>query len=311
MGHCPGQAGRRFPMSARPGSGGSWLVLAAAVCWGTTGTAQALAPAGAQPVAVGAVRLLLGGLALLGYAVWRGTLRKGEHWPVKSTLVAAICMAAYQLCFFAGVARTGVAVGTLVAIGSSPILAGLIAWSLRGEIPSRRWGWATLLAVVGCGLLVISGRGLRLEAGGVFLALGAGLAYALFTVASKGLLEMQPPEAAMAVVFSLGALFLLPFFFTADLTWLVQPRGALVALHLGVVTVALAYTLFAQGLRRVPVATAVTLTLAEPLTAGALGVFLLGERLTLAAALGSASIFAGLVLLVLGGRAARVVDEPG
>jgi len=40
-------------------------VLAAAVLFGTTGTAQALGPAGTTPVAVGAVRLLVGGLILL------------------------------------------------------------------------------------------------------------------------------------------------------------------------------------------------------------------------------------------------------
>jgi DME family drug/metabolite transporter len=290
---------------------GGWLVLAAAVCWGTTGTAQALAPSGAQPAAVGATRLLLGGLALLGFAAWRGAFRRGAPWPLVATLVAAACMAAYQLCFFAGVARTGVTVGTLVAIGSSPILAGVIAWFLRGEIPGRRWGWATLLAIAGCGLLFTAGKSLRLEASGIFLSLGAGLAYALFTVASKSLLQKQPPEAAMAVVFSLGAVFLLPLFLTADLAWLAQPRGAAVALHLGIVTVALAYSLFAQGLKRVPVAPAVTLTLAEPLTAGALGVFLLGERLTLPAVLGSALVFAGLAMLAWGGQAAQASGAPG
>ena len=297
-------------IDSRSGTG-SWLVLAAAVCWGTTGTAQALAPPGAQPAAVGAVRLLLGGLSLLGYAAWRGAFRRGGRWPWRATLLAATCMAAYQLCFFAAVARTGVAVGTLVAIGSAPILGGGIAWLRLRERPERRWFWATLLAIAGCGLLIAAGKSLRVDLGGIFLALGAGLAYALFTVASKGLLESQPPQAAMAVVFSLGALFLSPVFFRADLAWLVQPRGAAVALHLGIVTVALAYSLFARGLRGVPVATAVTLTLAEPLTAGFLGIFLLGERLTPPAALGSALVFAGLALLALGGGAAQPRREAG
>ncbi len=309
MGYSHDPAGNNFAMKTNAGSGGSWLVLAAAVCWGTTGTAQALAPSGAQPAAVGAARLLLGGMALLVYAAWRGAFQQGERWPVKATFVAAICMAAYQLCFFAGVARTGVAVGTLVAIGSSPILAGVIGLLVRRERPEPRWRWATLLAIAGCGLLVAAGKSVIVDVGGVALAIGAGLAYAVFTVASKGLLESQAPEGIMAVVFSLGALFLTPVLLTADLAWLTQPRGILVALHLGLVTVALAYTLFAQGLKRIPVATAVTLTLAEPLTAGVLGVFLLGERLSLQAAFGSALIFAGLALLALGGRAEGPLRE--
>jgi DME family drug/metabolite transporter len=132
---------------------------------------------------------------------------------------------------------------------------------------------------------------------GLLLATGAGASYASFTVASKDLLEHNPPEAVMAVIFCLGALLLTPLFFTADFSWLAQPGGLGVTLHLGLVTVALAYSLFARGLSQVPVATAATLTLAEPFTAGTLGVFLLGERLTFVAGFGILLIFTGLVLV--------------
>jgi len=54
-------------------------------------------------------------------------------------------------------------------------------------------------------------------------------------------------------------------------------------------------------LQLIPVSTAVTLSLAEPLTAGLLGVVVLGEVLTLPAFAGIALIFAGLLLLTLGG----------
>ena len=101
----------------------------------------------------------------------------------------------------------------------------------------------------------------------------------------------------MAVTFCLGALFVLPLLFTAELGWLAQPNGALAVLHLGVVTAALGYLLFGRGLQLVPVATAATLTLAEPLTAGLLGVLVLGEKLTLPALLGILLIFAGLAVL--------------
>ena len=66
-------------------------------------------------------------------------------------------------------------------------------------------------------------------------------------------------EAVMAVTFSLGALFVLPLLFGADLGWLRQPNGYLVILHLGVITAAFAYILFAHGLQQVKVATAATL----------------------------------------------------
>jgi DME family drug/metabolite transporter len=278
---------------------GSWYVIAAAMLWGTTGTAQALAPDGAQPVIVGTVRLVVGGIALMAFALMRGVLRDGKRWSIWPTLLAALSMAAYQLFFFAGVAKTGVVVGTMVGIGSAPIMTGLLGYLVLGERPGRKWGMATALAVVGCGLLVASGGSIHIDILGILLALGAGLSYAIFTLVSKELLEDHPPEAVMAVAFFLGAVLLFPLFFRADLVWLFQPRGLVIGLWLGFVTVAVAYTLFARGLKLLPVATAGTLTLAEPLTAATLGVFLLGERITPLAFLGIVLIFTGLVILTL------------
>ena len=267
-------------------SGPLWTI-AAAVLWGTTGTAQALAPVGTDSLAIGAVRLAIGGAALLVLALGRGSLCRGQPWPKAATLLAAISMAAYQPFFFGGVARTGVAVGTVVAIGSGPVWAGLLGGLVRGERPSRRWLGATTLAILGCALLVAVGGEINVDAVGVGLALAAGLAYAAYAVASKGTLDLLSPDAATAVIFILGALFLSPLLFTADLTWLAQPRGLAVALHLGLIATALAYACFARGLRAAPVASTVTLTLAEPLTAALLGIFLLGEQLTLPAAAGN------------------------
>jgi DME family drug/metabolite transporter len=278
-------------------SRGYWLVLLAACLWGTNGTAQALAPAGAQPIIIGTLRIALGGLTLLAIAALRGSLRDGKRWPLWPTLFGALSMASYQLFFFAGVARTGVAIGTIVGIGSTPILAGPIGYLVRGERPSRRWLFATGLGILGSALLILAGEQIHLDLLGIFLAICAGGAYAVFTTVSKGLIEEHAPEAVMAVTFCLGACFVLPLLVNADLHWLSQPSGYLVILHLGVITAGLAYTLFAQGLQSIPIATAASLTLGEPLTAGLLGVFFLRESLSLAAGIGIFLIFTGLVVL--------------
>ncbi len=277
---------------------GQWLILAAAVLWGTTGTAQAFAPASAQPASIGAARLAVGGVTLLLFAVARGVLRNGKPWPLLPTLVSAASVAAYQLCFFAGVAKTGVATGTLIAIGSAPVLTGGLGFLLRGEIPDRYWLLATALAITGGGLLVSAGNSLNLDPTGALLALGAGAAYAIYAVVSKGLLANHHPDAVAMVIFGLGAVFLLPLLLQTDLGWMAQPRGLIVILHLGVFSTAAAYALFSRGLMTTPAAAAVTLSLAEPLTAGLLGVFLLGERLSLQAIVGATLLLGGLLLLV-------------
>jgi DME family drug/metabolite transporter len=276
---------------------GYLLVVAAATLWGTTGTSQALAPTGATPPVVGALRLAVGGVVLVLIALWRGGFKTGRRWPIRATFLAAVCMAAYQIFFFGGVALTGVAIGTIVGIGSCPIMGGLLGYFFRAEHPGRAWIIATLLAVGGAALLASTGGKMHINLWGLLMAVGAGIAYAAFTLFSKELLDSQPSEPALAVVFCLGALLLSPLLFTSDLHWLLQPSGALVTAHLGLVTVGLAYTLFGKGLQLVPVSTTTTLTLAEPLTAGILGITLLGERLTLTAALGILLIFSGIVVL--------------
>ncbi|MGB4869011.1 MAG: EamA family transporter [Candidatus Promineifilaceae bacterium] len=284
-------------MSNKPSSG-ALLVLTASVLWGTTGTAQTFAPAGVSPLAVGSVRMVFGGIALVLLVLIKGGWRDGPRWPVLPTLLATAGVAGYQLFFFAGVARTGVAVGTIVGIGSSPILAGLLTWLVWRQWPGRNWFVATGLAIAGCALLILAGSSsVQVEVLGMFLAMGAGLAYAIFTIAGKILLADRPPHVVTGVVFGLGALFLLPLWWRLDMSWLVEPRGLLVGLHLGVVTMAVAYLVFTMGLKRVSAATAVSLTLAEPLTAGLLGIFVVGEQLGSTAWLGIGLLFAGLIVL--------------
>lgn len=276
---------------------GQWFVLAAAVLWGTTGTSQAFAPEGTQPAVVGAVRLAIGGLSLLALASARGVLRDLRGWPLVPTALGALCMAAYQVLFFEAVRKTGVAVGTIIAIGSGPLFAGGLGFLVRRENPGRQWMIATLLAIAGCVLLTLPKAEVSVSPAGVWLALCAGVVYASCAVAAKGLVEKRPPDAVMAILFCLAALLLSPLLVLGDLTWLAQGRGIAVALHLGLVATAAAYTLFARGLEAVPVATAVTLGLAEPFTAATLGVVLLAERLTGSVMLGAGLILAGLVML--------------
>ncbi len=274
------------------------FILAGSLLWGTTGTTQALAPDSAQPLAIGAMRMLVSGAALMLYFFLTGGRWNIARQDLPAFALGAACMAAYQVCFFAGVRLTGVAVGTIVGIGISPVVAGLLGLVFQHENPGARWVWATLLAVGGCTLLALAGgSGVRVDPLGMLLAAAAGTAYAVFSLVGKRLFAAYSVELVMAFAFGGAALLLAPLLPFVDLSWLAQPRGLAAVLWLALAATAAAYILFGKGLRRVPLASAVTLSLAEPLTAGLLGIFLLDERLNLQMILGMLLIFAGLAVL--------------
>jgi DME family drug/metabolite transporter len=274
-------------------------VLLAAVCFGTTGTAQALGPDGLAPAGVGAARILVGGSLLVLVAVvahGAGALTRVQRGPA---LVAAAGVAIYQLAFFAAVRDTGVAVGTIVALGSAPTLAGAFEWALDRRAPTRAWALATALASAGVAMLALAGGGdASISPLGVTLAIVAGAAYATYTLSAKRMLAAgHAPETVMAVAFGLGAVALAPVLAITGAGWLLHAGGIGLAGFLGIVPTALAYLLFAHGLKRLTAAETATLTLAEPLTAALLGVAVLSEQLTLPAACGAALVLAGMLTL--------------
>ncbi|MFI7438385.1 DMT family transporter [Nonomuraea indica] len=291
---------------------GPLAVVAAAVLWGTAGTAGLLVSA--DSIALAAARLVIGGAALVLFA-GRGVLRVVRP----GLLLAAVAVAAYQLCFFAAVDRAGVAIGTVVAIGSGPVFTGLLSWALHGRRPSGRWALATMAAVCGCaallagGVLGDSGGGAAQASGrlvpGVLLALLGGLIYAFYAVtAARAISAGAPSGAVMGVLFGGAAVIMLPILAWRGVTWLAEPRGLLAAVYLGLAATALAYFLYGRGLRTTPVATAATLALAEPAVAALLGLVVLGEHLPPLSVAGLALLAVSLVAVAVPER--RTVPEP-
>ncbi len=297
------------PSAARP-AGGAVAVLAGAAAWGSTGTAAHFAPAAASSVSIGSARIVLGGLVLLAIALRTaqgrraaGGLIAGSRTVRGSLVLAATAVSGYQLCFFTAVRMTGVAIGTVVAIGSAPVFTGVLSRLTGGPRLDRRWILATAAAVAGCAVLVTGGRSAGASPGGVMLALAAGLCYAVYAVAAARLISAGNREATvMGLLFGGGAVLLAPVLATSSPGWLLTSRGLAVTVYLGIVTTVLAYLLYGRGLRTVPAPVAVTLGLAEPVIAAMLGLVVLGERLTPTALMGLVLVGLALAALAVGGR---------
>jgi len=280
-------------------------VLLAAVLFGTTGTAQALGPDSSTPLTVGASRILIGGSLLAALALASGGLH--GRWPLRLVVLSGLGVAIYQLAFFQAVADTGVAVGAIVAIGSGPVFAGLLERLVDGSWPGRRWLVATALATAGVAVLTLASTSeASLSATGIALALVSGAGYATYTIVAKRLLRLgHGPIPVMGASFGVGALLLLPVLALGDTAWLRTGDGLALALYLGLVPTALAYVLFARGLRHLDASEVTTIVLAEPLTATLLGGIVLDERIGAAGAAGAGLVLAGLLVLAAPGRPRR------
>src|SRR5690606_37609092 len=86
----------------------------------------------------------------------------------------------YQPLFFFGTEQNGVAVGTVVALGSAPVMAGIAEWMLTRKRPSGIWITATALATAGVALLAFGGgEAAGADPLGLLGSLGAGASFAV------------------------------------------------------------------------------------------------------------------------------------
>jgi DME family drug/metabolite transporter len=286
---------------SRPHGGARWILLAACL-FGTTATARTFAPAGAGPAAVGAARIVGGGLLLLLVALRGGAFGRLVARGARThclLAISALAVAGYQLAFFAATERTGVAVGTVVTIGTAPVLAGALAVVTRlAGLPGARWLAATAAAVAGCVLLVTSGHAATATGAGIALALLASFCYAVYAVTASYLITTGAEgRAVVGAIFGGAAVLLTPVLATGPTDWLATGRGLAVAAYLAVLTTAVAYLSYARGLRATTVTTATTLGLAEPAVAAVLGLTVLGEHLTGTGAAGLGVLAVSLVIL--------------
>ena len=274
------------------------LVVVAGILFGTAGTAQALGPVDTSPIAVGVLRIQVGAVALLVAMPLLGhdPRRLLSLWRTPAMLVTALSAALYQPLFFAAVSQVGVALGTLVAVGSEPVLAGIVSWVVLRHRPTARWIAVTGIAVAGLVLLSADSLGGGTSAG-LALALGAGLCSACYTVAAKvqlnrGVSALEVPAGS----FVLGGILLLPLLAGQSLDWVAQPSGIALVLYLGIATMAIANALLTRGIHGLTPGPVATLMLTDPLVATILGVVVLGEVLAPVAAAGVVLVLAGLML---------------
>ncbi|WSE00707.1 DMT family transporter [Streptomyces sp. NBC_01474] len=296
------------PGRGRSAGTGALCVLAASVLWGTTGTAATFAP-DVGPLAIGAVAMGLGGLLQALMAAPQIAAHASRLRDQRGTvLLGAVSVAVYPLAFYSSMHLAGVAVGTVVSIGTAPLASSLIERVVDGRRLTRRWTLAAALGLLGTAPLCVAeaahaadGTG-RTSMAGTLLGIGLGLVaaatYALYSWAAHRLITREiPSRAAMGAVFGLGGLLLVPVLLATGAPLLASWSNAAVGTYMALVPMLAGYVLFGWGLAHVPASTATTLSLLEPAVAAVLAVLVVGELLPAAGWMGIALVIACLAVL--------------
>lgn len=271
----------------------SLSVLGAAALFGTAGTARALLMPAAPAPGVAAARLFVGALGFLAYAGRNAEGRQAllRLWRRPVIWMMGVTVALYQVFFFLSMARTGVAIGTLASLSFTPFMAGLLGWLLREGAPGWIWALSTAIAITGVTLLTV-GAGDQRDLLGILLGVCAGASYGFYTVFGVRLArDGEHPTNVLGASFTIAGLLLVPVLVLSG-TWWLTWSGVALLVWLGLATTTLAYVLFGVGLSVLQPGHIATITLAEPVFATLLGVFVLGEAL---GALG----WVGCVLVIL------------
>jgi len=273
-----------------------WLLFAAmSVIWGIPYLLIKVADGGVSVPVLVCTRVALGSLLLLPAAVrggYLGALRGHARWLAAFTVTEIV--GPFALLSNAERHLPSSTSGLLIA--AVPIFGALLAWLTRGGDRLTWVRWAGLAIGLG-GVALLAGPGAG--RGGtlpVIEVLLTALGYSIGPLIANRKLADLPPVAVNTACLGAAAVIYTPF---AALTWprsvpSVQVLGALAGL--GVVCTAAGFLVFFRLIAEVGPARATVITYVNPAVAVALGVIVLGERLTPAIGVAFVLILGGSVL---------------
>lgn len=297
------------------------FVVFAATAWGTAGAAAALLydGSGLGPMGLTFWRAAGGFALLLGVRAARranrpalrpapdggSDTRRPRRWHARDAvriLTTGAGLTLFQAAYFCAVKSTGLAVATVVTLGSGPVLIALTARLTMGERLGRGGACAVAGALGGLAVLVLGGGSATVHPAGVALAVLSAAGYAGITLLTRwygrrG--DAADPLDTSLWSFGLCAVVLLP----AALAEGVLPqaveltRTLLLLGYLASVPTALAYALYFAGAAVLRAATVSVIALIEPVSAAVIAVVLLGEHLTATTVAGTVVLLAAVTVL--------------
>ncbi len=308
--------------AARPPAIGFLVVIGAAALFGMLGPLSRFAyDQGMQPAAFVAWRAGVALVVLLAVVTvqvvrGQGTWLRFRAMPRRAQvtlLVAAVTGFTLNLFMFFAFDRISVALA-LLGFYTYPAMIAVVNVALGREPLDRPRVVALLLALAGMAAVVASqldpASGIRLDALGLGLALGAAVSQTIYVTVSRDGYPDVPTEQAITIVLAVtlvgATIMAILGGNAASLAWPVeQPSVLPLLLFTGIFAAAIPSLGFLTGIRTIGGFRAGVLMLFEPVVGVALAAWLLDESLVPIQILGAVAILAAAVILQ---RASRTID---
>lgn len=277
------------------------VVVASSACFATLAVLTRLAyAAGGRELPLLSWRFAIaaGLLALYLAATSPRALADGFVDAPKFAALSLTGYGAASVCFFFALRFASASVVTVLLYAYPAIVAFADALVRRERVGARRMA-AIGLTFAGCALAAgLAGAGVEVSGAGVALGLGAAVGYALFTLLSARLVS-RPRMVLMTYTFALSAVGIGAIALIAGES--LSPAGWSAELWLLLVGIVLLPTvaavgLFLHGVRKLGASRTALVSTLEPVFTIAMAAVLLGERLSVAQAVGAVLVIAGIVL---------------
>ncbi|NUF26714.1 DMT family transporter [Gilliamella sp. ESL0254] len=284
---------------------GILAVILASVLWGTTGTAATFAPS-LSPLLIGSLAMGIGGILQCTLAIPK--IIKERHLLTKHfgfLIVGAIAVMIYPLAFYSSMRLSGVTIGTVVSIGSAPILSAIIEYISRDFRLTKQWLIGASCGILGIILLAFSENNSTTNQYdhitiGILLGLIAGFTYALYSWSARQLmLKGIATKAAMGATFGCGGILLIPVMLLTGSALFDSLTNMTVCIYMALIPMFLGYLCYGYGLSKISASSAITISLLEPVIAAILAMLIIGEQMSLVGWFGVILIFMCLIFVTL------------
>jgi DME family drug/metabolite transporter len=279
------------------------FIIMGASLWGTIGWyVKHLYSLGFSPMEVVTLRVWTTAILLVLYYSFTSphVLKLASFWDVKYFLgTGIVSIVFFNFCLFTAIELSTIPVATAL-LYTAPAFVSVFSFFLFKETFTRKKMTALITTLLGTclvvGLFPVPKHALDLTS--IFIGLGSGLGYALYSVFSKYALKKYTSNSVTVHTFIVASLFLAPFFpYTEKGIRLLEPTVLLYAFGLGLLPTAIAYLIYTYGLNQVEASRASILTTVEPVVASIIGIIVFHESFGFYQAIGMALILSAVVIV--------------